>query len=487
MNIVSIMVVLGASTISASLFVNYNALQNQKAVLENNENANQALSILKQEVSRINGSAEWYVPAGDNTLAPYTTLPTYFDNNRLGANRVPFLYCPVSGDSTGGGVEVSNPDGSSYSIATTPNPARSNQPFVTGSSFGHNDALAFIVSPLGSNRTLPNCEDIEKVNGVYTVENGQVFALTMADVVASKESRMIQNVVVTPNHTNNAIEDGSEIISKSLITNIERFKNNTVRELIVSLESGVYTLPNNFLVSDSIRGKKIVFVGNGSVEINTNQVDLNGVDIELNNVELNADIVINSSDLTIENSLVGDLNIRDGKVSARNIEAGDISINASKVSISENFDIGRIDSLAGSQVNFIDGNGFVGNSSLGIGVLGSTLSISNTVITLTGSTAINNQGEVITWNSDVRSTGGTYGILSSNGASNRLNGDLFVNGIQPSFSFFDTGSTGLVAGNASFGGSCFNGNVFEPLETISVPEQGTYSIPNPNNQQEWNC
>lgn len=487
MLIKSLLILGGASAVSLSIFSNYSALQNQKATMENQNNAGMALSILKKEVSRINNSAEWYVPAGNNTLKEYTTLPAYFDNNRLGANRVPFLYCPVSGGSTGGGGQVNNPDGTSYSIAVTANPARSGKDYVTSSSYGHTDALAFIVSAQGNKREIPNCNDIQKINGVYTVEDGQVFPLTMADVLATQSSKAVEDVVVTANHTNNSIETGDEVVSKSLTTNLERFKNNTVRELIVYLEDGVYNLPVDTMVSDSIKGKKLTFVGNGIVEINTNNVDLKGVDLVLDNVELNSNVAINSSYLNIDNSLIQDLSVIDGKVSATNIEAGNVTATGSSISIRENFDIGRMDMLAGSEVNFVDGNGFAGNTSLGIGISGAKVSISNTVITLTGSTGINNQGELVTWNSDIKSTGGNYGILSSNGAINRLNGDLFINGTQPTYSFFDSGSTGLVAGNGGFAGSCFNGSIFNPLETITTLDGTTYDIPNPNNQQGWSC
>lgn len=469
-----------------------NSVRLNNSIMANQQVAGEAKRLLIEDISRINNSSEFFVPAGDNSFVSYTTLPSYFENKRLSSGGVPFLYCPTSGVpiSTGSG-NVGLPNGNSYGIDTTPNPARSGYEYVTGSSFQKDNVLAFIVSPIGNRSTLPSCTDITKTQGVYTVSGGQVFTVTEADVIANKQSNTVIEARVNPSHTNDAsLEDGTELQSRSLTTNIERFKNSTVKEMVVYLEAGTYDLPAGTLEANGIESKRLSLVGNGSVVINTPTINMKGVDISLRGVDTTADVAINTSRLTLDDAEAGSITARGGDITARESRVvGSTTINGSTLRVTDAFDFGQVQALSGSRLDFIDANGTIEGSSFGLGILGSTVSMDGSTVAISGTTAINNQGEVIVWNSTVTTTGATYGILSSNGGINRIsNSDMFLSGTQPTYAFVDDNGTALVAGNGSFsGGQCFEGEIFEELATISIPEGGTYTVPNPNNQATWAC
>jgi hypothetical protein len=245
------------------------------------------------------------------------------------------------------------------------------------------------------------------------------------------------------------------------------------------------------MVSDLIKGKKLTLSSSGSAIINTPTIDFKGVDIEFNNVDTtNADIVANTSRLTLDGAEVGSITAKGADIRAMDSRVvGSSTITGSTFRVSGGFDFGEVQLLSGSKLNLVEANGYLGGSSLGIGNLGSIVSIDGSTVEIGGSTAINNQGEVIVWNSTVTATGATYGILSSNGGINRIsNSDMFLSGTQPTYAFFDDNGTALVAGNGSFsGGQCFEGEIFDDLATITTVENGTQTVPNPNDQQNWTC
>jgi hypothetical protein len=463
-----------------------------QALLKNQRIGGEVKNLLLKDITRINNSSYFYVPSGDNTLTDYTTLPTYFGSKRYSAGSVPFLYCPTSGYSiTTGGDTVLLPDSDVYAIDTVSNPAKSGYNYVTGSSFKMDDVLAFVVSPLANATDIPSCNNITKQNGGYAVANGQLFTITKADVLAQNNIDTVHIERVNPTYTNdNTLEDGSEFNSKSLITNIEKFKNSSIKEMVIYLEDGTYNLPAGTMVSDLIKGKKLTLSSSGSAIINTPTIDFKGVDIEFNNVDTNADIVAKTSRLTLDGTEIGSITAKGADIRAMDSRVvGSTTLNGSTLRVSDTFDFGQVQALSGSNIDFIEANGTIEGTSLGIGIAGSTVSIDGSTVAIAGSTAINNQGELVVWNSTVSSTGATYGILSSNGGINRIsNSDMFLSGTQPTYAFFDDNGTALVAGNGSFsGGQCFEGEIFDDLATITTVENGTQTVPNPNDQQNWTC
>lgn len=493
MKFILLMLVLGG--ISGTSYLATNAvvqLNFNQALLKNQRIGDDVKSLLLKDITYINNSSQFYVPAGDDTLTDYTALPAYFGSKRHSAGGVPFLYCPTSGYSiTTGGDTVIQPDGNVYAIDTTPNPAKSGYEYVTASSMKMDDVLAFVVSPLANKTDVPNCSDITKQNGGYAVANGQLFTITEADVLAQNDVASIDVERVNPTYTNDStLEDGSEFRSKSLITNMEKFKNSTIKEMVIYLEAGTYNLPAGTMESSAIEGKKLTLSSSGSAVINTPTIDFKGVDINFKNVDTNADVVANTSRLTLDGSEVGSITAKGADIRAMDSRVvGSSTITGSTFRVSDSFDFGEVQLLSGSKLNLVDANGYLGGTSLGIGNLGSTVSIDGSTVEIGGSTAINNQGEVVVWNSIITSTGAIYGILSSNGGINRIsNSDMFLSGTQPTYAFFDDNGTALVAGNGSFsGGQCFEGEVFDDLATITTVENGTQVVPNPNDQQSWTC
>lgn len=469
-----------------------NSVRLNSSITENQQIVKNVKDLLIKDISHINNSSEFFVPAGDNTLTGYTALPSYLDNKRFSSAGAPFLYCPTSGANTTAGTgSVILPDGDVYSVDTTPNPAKSGYEYVTGSSFKKDDVLAFIVSPTGNRGSVPSCADIVKQQGVYTIPKGQVFTITEADVLANNTAGSIEVVRVDPTHTNDTtLEDGTELRSKSLVTNLERFKNSTAKEMVVYLEDGTYSLPAGTLEATNIEGKRLSFVSNQNTVIDTPKIDMKGVDISFKNLDTTAEVVANTSRLTLDGAEVGSITAKGADIRAIDSRVvGSSTITGSTFRVSGGFDFGEVQLLSGSKLNLVEANGYLGGTSLGIGNLGSIVSIDGSTVEIGGSTAINNQGEVIVWNSTVTATGATYGILSSNGGINRIsNSDMFLSGTQPTYAFFDDNGTALVAGNGSFsGGQCFEGEVFDDLATITTAENGTQTVPNPNNQASWSC
>lgn len=493
MKFILLMLVLGG--ISGTSYLATNSvvqLSFNQALLKNQRIGDAVKSLLLKDITYINNSSQFYVPAGDDTLTDYTALPAYFGSKRHSAGGVPFSYCPTSGYSiTTGSDTVIQPDGNVYAIDTTSNPAKSGYDYVTGSSMKMDDVLAFVVSPLANKTDVPSCSDITKQNGGYAVANGQLFTITEADVLAQNDVASIDVERVNPTFTNDStLEDGSEFRSKSLITNIEKFKNSTIKEMVIYLEAGTYNLPVGTMESTAIEGKKLTLSSNGSAIINTPTINFKGVDVNFRNINTGADVVVNTSRLTLEASEIGSLTAKKADIRAIDSRVVDsTTIVGSTLRVSDSFDFGDIQLLSGSQMNIVDANGSVEGSSFGIGILGSKVSIDNSTVLIAGSTAINNQGELVVWNSAVSSTGAIYGILSSNGGINRIsNSDMFLTGTQPTYAFFDDNGTALVAGNGSFsGGQCFEGEVFDDLATITTVENGTQVVPNPNDQQNWTC
>lgn len=482
------------SGIGATSYLTINSLQtaNQNnAILQNQRKATEIKDLLVNDIHRINNSSEFFTPVGDNTIADYTSLPSFLGNKRFTAGGVPFLYCPTSGSATPTGSEVTLPDFTTYSISTINNPAKAGYEYVNGSSLKVNDVLAFIVSPLGNKSTMPSCEDITYTQGNYIVGKGQVFAITEMDLLSHEQNASIIEARVNETYTNDSsLEDGTEVKSKSLITNIERFKSSTINEMIVYLEAGTYDIPSDVMVDVDQKGKKLTFVGNGSVVINTPDIDFKGVDISFKNVDTVADVAINSSRFTLDGAEVGSVTATGADIRA--IESnvvGSTTLTGSSLVVTDAFDFGQVQLFSGSSMDIVDANGTIIGSSVGIGVLGSKVSIDNSTVEIGGSTAINNQGELVVWNSTVTSQGGSYGVLSSNGGINRVsNSDMFVSGTLPSYAFFDDNGTALVAGNGNFGGiQCVEGEVFDDLATITTTDSTTHTVPNPNNQAEWTC
>tara|TARA_R110002020_G_scaffold15528_5_gene55138 strand:- start:713 stop:2197 length:1485 start_codon:yes stop_codon:yes gene_type:complete len=464
---------------------------NSKAIIENKEIAKDVKSLLIKDIHRINNSSEFFAPVGDTSISSYTALPQSFGDKRYTSGGVAFQYCPVSGSDTSYTSQVSLSGGGNYSVSTINNPARSGYEYVNGSELTHDGVIAFILSPIGNKNNTPSCEDIQKVQGNYIVPKGQVFAITETDLLVNEQSNAVIEARVNSTYTNDtSLEDGTELRSKSLVINLERFKNSTAKEMVVYLEDGTYNLPAGTLEATNIEGKRLSFVSNQNTVIDTPRIDMKGVDISFKDLDTTAEVVANTSRLTLDGAEVGSITAKGADIRAIDSRVvGRSTIAGSTFRVSGGFDFGEVQLLSGSKLNLIEANGYLGGTSLGIGILGSTVSMDGSTVEIGGSTAINNQGEVIVWNSTVTSTGATYGILSSNGGINRIsNSDMFLSGSQPTYAFFDDNGTALVAGNGSFsGGQCFEGEIFDDLATITTAENGTQTVPNPNNQELWSC
>lgn len=483
----------------------------KQAIEDNNEIGMEAKELLIMDIHRINNSSEFYAPVGDNSIESYTALPAFLGSKRHTLSGVALQYCPTSGSaSTSISKKVVNKDGSEYSISTINNPAKAGYDYVNGSDLKLNNVIAFIVSPLGSNTDMPSCSQItyNSQHGQYIAPKGQVFAVTEMDMLSNEVNRSIVEARVNPAITNNpALETGEELTSKSLTTNIESFKNSTTQEMIVYLESGVYNVPAGTMNSSNVDGKKLTLVGNGSATINASSIDMEGIDFRVKNVGINSDIAINNSKVNLEDSSIGSIVLKNGELSIvdskvnGSIEAkgsdlraingtvdGSTVLKGSTLRIADTFDFGQVQALHGSTVNIVDANGEIDNTTRGIGILGSTVSIDSSTVNIGGATAIQNQGELVIWNSDIRSKGSSYGILSDNGGVNRIfESEIFTKGNGSFNPFFDDNGTALVSGyNSSFGGSC-SGEIFEAIATIKDMNGVDQPVPNPNNQASWNC
>lgn len=482
-----------------------------QAIADNNEIGKEAKELLIRDIHRINNSSEFYAPVGDNTSTGYTTLPEFLGSKRFSSNGTALQYCPTSGSSTTSSSDkVLQSNGTDYSISTINNPAKAGYKYVDGSDLKLNNVLAFILSPLGSNKDIPSCNDISYKDGVYTATKGQVFAITEMDMISNEVNNSISQARVDPTSTNDlSLENGKELTSKSLTTNIKRFKSSNIQEMIIYLEAGVYDVPVGVMKSSSIEGKRLFLVGNGSATINTPSIDMEGVDITIKGVNTDSDFAINNSRVSLDNAEVGSIVSRGGELVAKDstingsIDAqgsdmramdstvvGDTIFKGSTLRITDSFDFGQVQAISGSTVNIVDANGEIDNTNFGIGISGSIVSIDGSTVNIGGATAINNKGELVIWNSDIRSKGSAYGILSSNGGVNRISGsDVFKKGGPTLNAFYDDNGTALVAGSSSsFGGEC-KGDVFNDLTTkiTTVSGEQTVSIPNPNNQASWSC
>ena len=135
-------------------------------------NLDQSFSIdyNKKQLNLITNSlASKILKDGNNYILPegivsdgYYQLPQWVSKqNDRSINGVPFMYCPAV-DSGGTFNERVTTTKGSYDIRVEANQQNANIPYIYHSSLSFGDTLAFLISPIGNNNSMPSCEDIIK-------------------------------------------------------------------------------------------------------------------------------------------------------------------------------------------------------------------------------------------------------------------------------------------------------------------------------------
>lgn len=444
---------------------------------------------------------------GDDYILPqgveedgYNILPNWVSNNNdESINGVPFLYCP-SPNNGGTFNDTVTTKTSTYDIRTETNAENANIPYIYSSSFVFNDAIAFLISPIGNNQSSPSCEDIVFEDGNYFVQGGQLSALTENNIKRyetsfNKDSVVYIDQVGTTPTQEEILKGDFEINSLELQLNI--FKNNNEEELIIYLDSGNYNIENlnTFTSNNSLKNKKLKIIGNEEelpvIENETNNLNLNfeNIDISLQNVLFKGDVTLNNDDIEVVNSEVFSLTANNSNVRLEDVLVNSTALDAvnlinSNVTLNERIEVSGGFILNGSNLKTNPSalNEFVLNNVFDI--ISSDVLVSNTEISFNGSN-IENKGDL-----NIKNSSATSSFTINNGNNSTLNiEDSFSTPSTP-ITVVDSDKMAYVSGSNSNIASC-SGNIFEDKEELTLNESGevieTTSIKE-NNAQSWiNC
>lgn len=443
---------------------------------------------------------------GDDYILPqgivsnrYYQLPQWVSNqNDRSINGVPFVYCPVTNSSGTFNKTVTTTKGN-YKIRVESNQENANIPYIYHSSLNISDALAFLISPIGNNSSMPSCEDVTTIDGNYFAKGGQVSVLTESNIEKYASSFNNDKIVsLSPDTTTptQAEIDNGDFNTKSLELQMNIFKNNNESELTIYLESGVDNVYNitdvsAFVSNNSLIEKKLAIIGDNNslptIQHDTNSLlmNLDNTNITLKNVLFKGEITSKNNEINIINSEIEALKTNNSNIFLDHVLVSSVDVDALHLVNSNLKTSNRVESAGGI---LLTGSDFKTNPESGneiitknvIAINASDILFSNADIDTNGQ-AIENKGSLNIKNSE------------STASFNINNYDNSVLNIENSFNnsssviVEDMSKMSYVSGSNSKILECI-GNIFEDetkLELNELSKVEEVTSVKENNAQNW--
>lgn len=505
-----------AAVAGYSIISFFDASRMMSRASENLSRMDMAVSLVKANIRYVDGKA--LVPMG-GLGGSYTILPTWMGAHDTSTSGDKYLYCPFASEdkTTADSANVTDGDGTTYQVYLT---EVSGKDYVAGFSdnaFFNKDTslrdtgiLAFLVSPLDGNSTLPKCDDVElTANGNFIVSNGVVKVIQAGSISSQRNISSASKAIFY-------VDNDSDVTASSGDKTGRDANNPTTlddalafmavyspRVMEIHLAPGNYS-PNvtDFSYSPKSMGEsKLILMGDNTGNRSNVIISASSfsfpMNVELKDVNVNADVnVLTGKSLFISNDVT---------VDSITLKGGNLYL--------DNEDADLIISGANSANSGI----FLFYGSKLISVADSSAT-SNRILFSSGVTyGINNRGSVNLVYTDVEfSNVITYGINLGSGSSLNMDFvDLASVGPRPVNGIYDDSGAISVAGTGShvYATSCWNrtaDSLFEyssvaasaPVkQSVAVWNSGTWAAPADSavdayvgsralqysNRSDWDC
>jgi len=489
-----------ASIAGYSIISFFDASRTMSRASENLSRMDMAINLVKANIRYVDG--EPVVPLGTTQTGSYDILPSWMSAYDVSTTGDRYLYCPF-GSSTrtlGSNENISDGDGSTYSVSIVQNSETAGQAYVYGnttssetllSNAGLSNAgiLAFLISPTESNGSIPNCADVTlSANGNFLVSGGVVKVIQKGTISSQRNILSSSKAIfyVSPTGTG----DGRDFANATTLDSALSFMAiHTPRVMEIHMTAGAYsgTALETFVEgADSLGESKLMLIGDGGTSSTVNITMSSGVfdvpvNVYLRDVNLDADIEVKAGrKLFIDN---------DVKVESITLLGGELYLNNNDTELD----------VSGSNDNSAGISLYYGSKLTSVAEVGS-----ENRIYFSGSptSGIDSKGVVNLLNTDIEFANvASYGIFIGQGASlNMDNVDIASSGAKPTYGVFDDGATS-VAGNSGTdiyaSSSCWNvddATLFEystgassyPIELTNTSwADATYSATTESNTDQY--
>lgn len=268
-------------------------------------------NLLQQSMRPIGQGRTLLVPAGQDSIEGYSTLPTSISVQKTNAWGFDYLYCPFSTkqlSGTGNGT-VTSPNSSSYNIQVITDSDGVEYVYASELPIVDKSIVAVIVSPLPG-PSMPNCSDIRydsTDNEFFLVDYNGIIEVIREDT--SYVSRVSDVIDITP--------------TAGLMLNQElTFWDSYSPEILtINLSSGSFDTGDIFFRNPSkAKNKEVIIKGEGMLtsEISpiSSTLTFENMVVRISDISLSPSTTLRlmNSDLYIENARVSNLESSDSQI-----------------------------------------------------------------------------------------------------------------------------------------------------------------------------